>query len=113
MIDSKVKRITLGRYPELTPEIAQKKALEILAQIDCVFFDPVADKNAYRMAHISLKEVFDDYLKARKALKPSTKINYEQVLNKAFTNETMRLFPGNYIWLPNRLAVLEPLPKVL
>ncbi|KTD63890.1 tyrosine-type recombinase/integrase [Legionella spiritensis] len=83
LINRKVKRITLGRYPELTPEMARKKALEILGQIACGF-DPVAEKKAKRMAQISLKEVFNDYLIARKSLKPSTKINYEQVLNKAF-----------------------------
>lgn len=84
LINRKVKRITLGRYPELTPEMARKRALEILSQIACGI-DPVAEKKSARMAQVSLKEVFDDYLKARKALKPATKTNYEQVLNKAFT----------------------------
>ncbi len=58
LINRKVKRITLGRYPELTPEMAQ----------------------------VSLKGVYEDYLRARKSLKESTKATYEQVLNKAFTS---------------------------
>ncbi|MFO2903319.1 tyrosine-type recombinase/integrase [Legionella pneumophila serogroup 1] len=85
LINRKVKRITLGRYPELTPEMARKRALEILGQIACGV-DPVAEKKAERMAKVSLNEVFKDYLRARKSLKPSTKVNYEQVLNKAFTH---------------------------
>lgn len=45
LIHRKVKRITLGRYPELTPEMARKKALEILGQIACGL-DPVAEKKS-------------------------------------------------------------------
>ncbi|MFO9066391.1 tyrosine-type recombinase/integrase [Legionella pneumophila serogroup 1] len=85
LINRKVKRITLGRYPELTPEMARKRALEILGQIACGV-DPVAEKKASKMAQVSLKEVYADYLRARKSLKASTKANYEQVLSKAFAN---------------------------
>lgn len=38
------------------------------------------------MAQVSLKEVYEDYLRARKSLKESTKANYEQGLGKAFAN---------------------------
>ena len=73
----------MGRYPELTAEKARKKALETLGKIACGI-DPLAERKTAKMAEVTLDDVFKDYFKARKSLKESTKVNYQQVLSKAF-----------------------------
>ncbi|HRD70364.1 MAG TPA: integrase family protein [Legionella sp.] len=83
LINRKLSRITLGHYPELSPEMARNKALQLLGQI-AMGIDPVAEKKATIMREISLNDVFADYLQARKTLKPQTIANYKQVLSKAF-----------------------------
>lgn len=83
LINRKLSRITLGHYPELTPEMARNKALQLLGQI-AMGIDPVAEKKATTMREITLNDVFADYLQARKTLKPQTIANYKQVLSKAF-----------------------------
>lgn len=85
LINKKLCRITLGRYPELTAEMARNKALEMLGQI-AMGIDPVAEKRATQMRQVTLQDVFNDYVQTRKALKPSTIINYTQILRKAFSN---------------------------
>lgn len=84
LVKRKLCRITLGRYPELTAEMARNKALETLGQI-ATGHDPLAEKRASKMKEMSLNDVFADYLKTRKTLKPSTLTNYQQILNKAFS----------------------------
>ncbi|KTC93169.1 MULTISPECIES: tyrosine-type recombinase/integrase [Legionella] len=84
-INRKRCRITLGHYPELTTEMARNKALVILGQI-AMGGDPIADKKASTIANVTLNDVFNDYLKTRKTLKPQTIINYQQILDKGFTS---------------------------
>jgi integrase len=85
LINKKLCRITLGRYPELTAEMARNKALEMLGQI-AMGIDPVAERRAAQMRQVTLNDVFNDYLQTRKALKASTITNYKQILTKAFSN---------------------------
>ncbi|MGQ3888609.1 tyrosine-type recombinase/integrase [Legionella sp. CNM-1927-20] len=85
IIKNKLSRITLGRYPELTVEMARKEAQKLLGQI-AMGFDPVAQKKTSKMREITLQEVFNDYLQARKSLKQSTLINYKQILTKGFSS---------------------------
>lgn len=82
-IKQKLRRITLGRYPALTVEMARKEAQKLLGQI-ATGLDPLAEKRASVMQAVTLKEVFQDYLKARKSLKPKTLYDYNRVLNIAF-----------------------------
>lgn len=83
LINRKLNRITIGRYPEISPDMARKKATELLGQI-AMGKDPVAEKRAQSMREITLNEVFQEYLQTRKTLKPKTISNYEQVINKGF-----------------------------
>lgn len=83
LINKKLCRITLGRYPELTAENARNKALEMLGQI-AMGIDPIAEKRAAHMRQVTLQDVFQDYIQTRKALKASTVTNYKQILTKAF-----------------------------
>jgi integrase len=83
LINKKLCRITLGRCPPMSAEMARGKALEMLGQI-AMGIDPVAEKRAAEMRQVTLQDVFNDYIQTRKDLKPSTVINYRQILTKAF-----------------------------
>ena len=69
----------------LPVEKARKKAQILLGQI-ADGIDPIAEKRADKMRCVSLKEVLDDYMQARKSLKPKTLYDYKRVLNIAFDN---------------------------
>src|SRR5471030_1667331 len=55
LIQRKLRRITLGRYPELTVEMARKEAQKLLGQI-ATGIDPVAEKKAAKRRLLTLKE---------------------------------------------------------
>ena len=82
-IKGKVKRITLGRYPDLTAEQARRQAQKMLGEI-AIGLDPVAKAKRERDESITLAEVFDDYLAARRSLKESTIHDYRRHLKSAF-----------------------------
>ncbi|MDF1827556.1 MAG: integrase arm-type DNA-binding domain-containing protein [Legionellaceae bacterium] len=84
-IKNKLCRITLGRYPELTAEMAKNEAKKLLGQI-AMGIDPVAEKRSAQMREVTLNEVFNDYIQVRKSLKKTTVTNYKQILSKAFSN---------------------------
>ncbi len=83
LIKKKLCRITLGRYPELTVEMARKEVQKLLGQI-AIGIDPVAEKRAEKMREVTLNEVFNDYIQVRKSLKHNTLYNYKRVLSTAF-----------------------------
>lgn len=83
LIKRKLCRITLGRYPELSVEMARNEAQKILGQI-ATGIDPLAEKRAAKMREVTLNEVFTDYLHARKSLKPKTLYDYNRVIKVAF-----------------------------
>ena len=82
-IKGTLRRITLGRYPELTVEMARTEALKVLNQI-AQKIDPIAEKQASKMRAVTLNDVMTDYLKARKSLKPKTIYDYNRILTVAF-----------------------------
>ena len=81
MIKGKQKRLTIGRYPGLTVEQARKEAQKLLGKI-ATGVDPIAESKASKQRSFTLQEVFNDYVKARKSLKPSTVADYKCVLNE-------------------------------
>jgi integrase len=83
LIRKKLRRITIGKYPALTCEMARRKAQALLGQI-AMGVDPLAEKRAAEAQKVTVKEVYEDYKKARKNLKASTLYNYERVLNGPF-----------------------------
>src|SRR3990167_5701518 len=85
IIGKKVRRITLGKYGALTAEAARKEAQKLLGQI-ASGKDPIADKQAAKMREVTLKEVYADYLKTRKSLKPKTVYDYNRVVNTALAH---------------------------
>jgi len=84
-IGNKVRRMTIGRYGKLTTEEARNEAKKILGNI-ALGGDPVAERKQARAKSVTLKEVFADYLKARKNLKPSTIYDYERVMKESFAD---------------------------
>lgn len=84
-INGKLHRITLGRVGVMTAENARKKALTFLGQI-ASGIDPLAEKRTAKVKTASLRQVFEDYIKARKSIKPQTISNYTGILNLAFAD---------------------------
>ncbi|MGH8468556.1 MAG: tyrosine-type recombinase/integrase [Gammaproteobacteria bacterium] len=82
-INRKVRRIKLGCYGEITCEQARRQAQHLLGRI-AVGMDPLAEREESRARAVTLQEVFDAYLGARKSLKPKTLYDYHRVLRVAF-----------------------------
>ncbi len=82
-IDGKVKRLTLGRYPELTVEQARKEAHKLLGHI-ATGRNPTAEKKQKELQTTTLQKAFDDFLLARKSLKPHTLYDYQRLMKVAF-----------------------------
>lgn len=94
-INGRVKRITLGRYPDLTVEQARKEAQKNLGKI-ATGLDPVAEKEQARLQGVTLREAFADFLKARHGLKDRTVYDYRRIMEVAFPD-----------WLPKPLLALS------
>ncbi len=80
-INGKVKRVTLGKYGNITAEEARKQAKALLGSV-AKGDDPVAEKKTKKVNAMTLKQVLNDYLKARKDLKPRTLTDYHCVLHE-------------------------------
>lgn len=90
-IDGRVTRITLGRYPDLTPENARRHAEQTIGQI-AEGRDPQTEKREARAGRLTLQEAFDELLRTR-PLKPKTQAVYRQVITGALGD-----------WLPRPLT---------
>ncbi|KTD61871.1 tyrosine-type recombinase/integrase [Legionella spiritensis] len=80
-ISGKVKRVTLGKYGNLTVEEARKQAKSLLGSV-ARGDDPIAEKKTKKVHAMTLQQVLNDYLKARKDLKPRTLTDYQCVLHE-------------------------------
>jgi hypothetical protein len=60
-INGQVKRITLGRYPEITTEQARAKAQQMLGEI-ATGINPITKQKETNTRGITLQTVFEDYL---------------------------------------------------
>lgn len=81
LINKKVRRITLGKYGQLTTEQARKEAMSLLGRI-ARGENPIAEKKLQKVRAITLQQAFDDYLHARKSLKQTTIVDYKRVLQQ-------------------------------
>lgn len=81
LINKKVRRITLGKYGQLTAEQARKEAMSLLGRI-ARGENPIAEKKLQKVKAITLQQAFDDYLQARKSLKHTTIADYKRVLQQ-------------------------------
>ncbi|WP_417542303.1 tyrosine-type recombinase/integrase [Methylophaga thalassica] len=82
-VNGRVKRITLGRYGNLTVEQARTEAMKILGKV-ATGGDPIAEKRERYARSVSLLQVFNDYLKTRKDLKESTINDYTKIMQTSF-----------------------------
>ncbi len=76
-------RKTIGAYPDLSVENARRQAhiwLGMLAEGK----NPFKDDDDQARVKLTLDHVFDDYIKARKSLKPRTAEDYQQMIKRAF-----------------------------
>lgn len=84
-VGGKVKRITLGRYGDLTAEQARKQAMKLAGEI-ATGADPIAEKKEKKLKAVTLGQAYDDYLSARKDLKKKTLDDYGRIINKTFAD---------------------------
>jgi len=82
-ISGKVKRITLGRYGELTVEQARKQAIQILGKV-AQGIDPIAESRKCRIQSTTLAQAYKKFKSARKNLKPKTLYDYERFMQVPF-----------------------------
>ncbi|WP_292993183.1 integrase family protein [Nitrosomonas sp.] len=84
-IYGKVKRLTLGRYPELTVEQARKEAHKLLGHI-AVGRNPSAEKKYKALQGTTLEQAFSDFITVRKNLKARTLYDYQRVMKVVFAD---------------------------
>jgi integrase len=70
-VAGKVKRITIGRFGELTAEQARKEAVKLAGQI-ATGSDPVTEKAQKKLEGLTLAEALDAYIERRQTLKERT-----------------------------------------
>ncbi len=83
--NSKLMRVKLGAYPDITPEQAKKlykKALSEIAHDE----SPNEKKRAKSAAGVTLQEALDTYLAKNKKLKPSSRYQYEKKITLVFAS---------------------------
>ncbi len=90
--------ITDSRYIEQ----ARKEAQKLLGKI-ATGINPKAEKRANQLKSITLQSAFNDYLKARKTLKPLTIKDYQRAMLESFDD-----------WRDKRLLeIIDPTPQTI
>jgi integrase len=84
-VNGKVRRITLGQYGELTAEQARCEAKKLLGRI-ATGHDPAAEKKKAQLKAITLEQTYQDYILARKGLKPKSLYDYQRVMAVSFSD---------------------------
>lgn len=82
-VEGQVKRLTPGRFGELTVEQVRKEALKLIGKI-ALGVNPLAEREHARLAQVTLERAFEDFKRARKDLKPRTFYDYGRLLEVAF-----------------------------
>ncbi|HHI9467965.1 TPA: tyrosine-type recombinase/integrase [Legionella anisa] len=80
-INGHVKRITLGKYGNITTEEARKQAKSLLGSI-AQGNNPIAEKKTQIIKAMTLQQVFNAYLIVRKDLKQGTIKDYKHALHQ-------------------------------
>jgi integrase len=81
-VAGKLERVTLGRYPAMTPEQARLRATELNATI-AKGASPTADKKRAKLEGKTLREVFEAYID-RHTLKPQTVFDIRRCMNEVY-----------------------------
>jgi len=80
-LKGKPKRVTVGRFPDLTVEKARKKAAKIIGEMVYSETDHNAKKHTARIQGITLNDVFEDYQDNSK-LRPNTLAAYKLAVER-------------------------------
>lgn len=80
-INGKFKRISIGRFGEITPALARGQAQKLLGEI-ATGLDPLAQRAQKKTNALTLEDLAKTYFKARTQLKPSTIADYQRLLNE-------------------------------
>lgn len=70
-------RVTIGPYPVISPEVARRKAMELLAEM-VAGINPNEVKRAGDVNAMSVREAFDAFFQARTHLSATTVTNYKR-----------------------------------
>ena len=84
-INGKNKRITIGRYGNLTTEQARLEAKKLTGEV-AMGKDPIAEKKAKEAKSVTLNQAFNDYLLARKNLSETTIKDYKRAVDGALSD---------------------------
>lgn len=84
-VNGKAVRVTIGKHGIFTPEQARAEARQILGTM-ARGINPVDEKRDRRAKAVSLQQVLEDFLDARKALKPRTIADYRYVIGYYLNN---------------------------
>lgn len=84
-VSGRVRRMTIGRYGELTVEQARRQAKILCGQI-ALGTDPIAERQQARVRATALGEAYHDFQRARKDLKPKTLYDYDRIMKTVFTD---------------------------
>lgn len=90
-IAGKVRRMTLGRFGEITVVQARKEAQKLLGKV-ATGGNPIADKQEQALRSVTLNAAFEAFKQAHKGLKPRTLYDYERVMVVAFPDWRERSF---------------------
>ncbi|OHC26288.1 MAG: hypothetical protein A2Y50_07235 [Pseudomonadales bacterium RIFCSPLOWO2_12_59_9] len=98
----KPERITLGRFPAISPETARKKAKEVVAQL-AQGESVNAEKRASRVKSITLTGAVAEYIKDKRrsdglALKPRTKADYLAMVTPGRVTAKGKRCAGGLLW---------------
>jgi len=84
-IDGRVRRVTVGRFGELTCEQARKKATGFLGKL-AMGENPIAERERARMAQTTLLQAFEDFMRFREHLSPKTVYDYRRTVTVALAD---------------------------
>lgn len=89
-IKGRERRMTIGRYPGVTPEVARRRATDLLGQI-AAGGDPVAERARQKLKSVTLTQAFEEYVtqhnrKDGKALKERTVRDMRRALEESFSD---------------------------
>ncbi|WP_341325917.1 integrase family protein [Methylotuvimicrobium sp. KM2] len=79
------KRVTLGRFPDLSVADARKLAGEALSSL-ANGIDPVEEKRKERLSGMTLSELLESYLKNKNDLREASILDYRKKINQGFAD---------------------------
>lgn len=88
-LHGKVLRMNIGSYGVMTAEDARKKAYALLGEI-AGGRDPSKESEKQPARIITLQQAFDDYLDARKSLKPNSRLDYQSIIKNVLNDWSYR-----------------------